>query len=289
MINSIIELSLKYRVIVLVAGVVLVISGAHALVHLPLDAFPDTTPVQVQVHATAPALGPEEIEQQITLPIEWAMSGLPGLEEIRSVSKYGFSLVTVQFDDSVSIDFARQKVHERLAEVDLPAGLKHPRMAPLSSGLGEIYNYMLERPVMEGATPEENLRELRTIQDWVIKPMLRPVPGIAEINSWGGFEKQFHVEVDPARIAKYELTLDQVTELLAKNNLNVGGGSLDRAGEAELVQGRGIVSTVQEIGDIVLASFSGVPIRLRDVAEVKIGHQIRRGAVTTEGRGETVL
>jgi cobalt-zinc-cadmium resistance protein CzcA len=284
MLNALIELSLKYRVIVLLLGVVLVVTGVYAAVKLPLDAFPDTTPVQVQVHTAAPALGAEEVEQQITLPLERELSALPGLQSVRSLSKFGFSQITFTFADAVDIYFARELVQQRLQTVELPAGIARPVMGPVSTGLGEVYNYLVKRPTPPGMTDEENLTELRTIQDWLVKPRLRELPGVAEINSWGGFEKQYHVEIDPARLVKFGLTLEQVTESLQKNNGNVGGGVLEQAGEAQIVKGVGIVSTVEEIADIVLASHDGVPVRVRDVADVTIGHAIRRGAVTMTER-----
>jgi cobalt-zinc-cadmium resistance protein CzcA len=200
--HRIIDLSLKYRILVLLAAVLLIVAGVPALRELPLDAFPDTTPVQVQINTVAPALGPEEVEQQITLPVEWAICGLPGLEDVRSISKFGLSQVTVTFGDSVDIYFGRQLIQERLQGVEIPEGIARPRMGPVATGLGEIYHYLLQRPTPRGMSEEENLTELRTIQDWVVKPQLRSVPGVAEVNSWGGLEKQFQVEVDPLRLVK---------------------------------------------------------------------------------------
>ncbi len=289
MLNKIIELGLKYRFVVLLAAVLLIVSGTHALTKLPLDAFPDTTPVQVQINTVAPALGPEEVEQQITLPVELAIGGLPGLHEVRSISKFGLSQVTVTFEEDVDIYFARQLVQQRLQDTELSEGLGRPRMGPVATGLGEIYHYLLSRPTPAGMTSEENLTELRTVQDWVLKPQLRSVPGVAEVNSWGGFEKQYHVEVDPSRLLKHGLTLSEIQEALRKNNLNVGGGTLVESGEAQILKGVGIVTTVAQIGDIMISSADGIPIRIRDVADVSIGHEIRRAAVTSEGLGESVL
>src|SRR3990172_4886883 len=289
MLSRIIELSLKYRFVVLLGGLLVVLSGAVALVHLPLDAFPDTTPVQVQINTVAAALGAEEIEQQITLPVELSLGGLPGLKEVRSISKFGLSQVTVTFEDKIDIYFGRQLVQQRLQDAELPAGIERPKMGPVSTGLGEIYHYLVQRPTPPGMTEQENLTELRTIQDWVIRPQLRTVPGVAEVNSWGGFEKQYHVEVDPTRLVKHRLTLADVRDALEKNNANVGGGYLVQSGEAQVVQGVGLVTTLSEIAEIVLTAHDGVPIRVRDVADVQIGHEIRRAATTTEGQGEAVL
>jgi heavy metal efflux system protein len=289
MLNRIIDLSLQYRFVVLLAAVFLILSGAFALIRLPLDAFPDTTPVQVQINTVAPALGAEEVEQQITLPVELAIGGLAGLHEVRSISKFGLSQVTVTFEDRVDIYFARQLVQQRLQDTELSEGLGRPRMGPVATGLGEVYHYLLSRPTPAGMTPEENLTELRTMQDWILKPQLRSVPGVAELNSWGGFEKQFQVEVDPSRLVKHRLTLGEVQEALGKNNLNVGGGTVVESGEARLLKGVGIVTTPAQIGEIMVSSADGIPIRIRDVADVSVGHAIRRAAVSSEGQGESVL
>src|SRR6266540_3052125 len=247
MLNKVIELSLKYRFVVLLAGVLLIVSGTYALTRLPLDAFPDTTPVQVQINTVAPALGPEEVEQQITLPVELAIGGLPGLHEVRSISKFGLSQVTATFEDKVDVYFARQLVHQRLQDIELSQEFRRPRMGPAATGLGEIYHYLLSRPTPAGMTSEENLTELRTVQDWVLKPQLRSVPGVAELNSWGGFEKQYQVEVDPSRLLKHGLTLSEIQEALKRNNLNVGGGTLVESGEAQLLKGVGILTTTSQI------------------------------------------
>jgi cobalt-zinc-cadmium resistance protein CzcA len=287
--SRIIELSLRNRFFVVLAAALLVVSGIHAITRLPLDAFPDTTPVQAQVNTVAPSLGPEEVEQQITVPLEIGIGGLPGLREVRSISKFGLSQVTLTFEDEVDIYFARQLVGQRLQDVELSAALGKPKLGPVATGLGEVYHYLLARPTPEGMTDEANLTELRTLQDWVIQPQLRTVPGVAEVNTWGGFEKQYHVEVDPTLLAKHGLTLEDVERALRKNNVNVGGGTLEQGGEAQILKGVGIVTTLPQISDVLLASVGGIPIRIRDVAAVRIGHEIRRAAVTAEGEGECVL
>ncbi len=258
--------------------------GAIALSRLPIDAFPDTTPVQVQVNTTAPALNPLEIEQQITLPVELAISGLPGLQNARSVSKFGFSQVVATFDDSTGIYLARQLVSERLLSVELPEGIGRPQLGPIATGLGEVFHYMLTSD-----NPNRSLTELRELHDWVVKPELRKVPGVAEINSWGGFEKQFHVIAEPERLIKYRLTFKDVFEALQSNNQNVGGGQVVTGGESMLVHGIGLTTDISEIGNIVVATHDGTPVRVRDVAQVRIDHEIRRGAVTGGGKGEQVL
>jgi cobalt-zinc-cadmium resistance protein CzcA len=282
LLNGIISWSLSHRFLVLALTGVMVVAGVGAALRLPLDAFPDTTPVQVQVNVNAPALSPLEIEQQITFPVEQVVAGLPGLEEVRSISKFGLSQVTAIFEDGTDIYFARQLVMERLQTVELPAGVERPEMGPVATGLGEIYHYIV-------TSPSHSLQELTTLHDWVIKPRLRSVPGVAEVNTWGGERKQYQVLADPDRLVKYDMTLDDVFRALATNNLNVGGGYLVQAGELQLVQGVSLTTDVEEIGNIVISAHNGVPIRIRDIGEVAEGHEIRRGAATANGQGEVVL
>ena len=267
---------------VLALTLVMVVAGVVGLLRLPVDAFPDTTPVQVQINTTASALSPLEIEQQITFPVEQAIAGLPSLAEVRSLSKFGLSQVTVTFDEDTDIYFARQLVMERLQTVELPSGIGRPEMGPVATGLGEIYHYLL-------SSEQHSLRELTTIHDWVVKPRLRSVAGVAEVNTWGGQRKQYHVLADPDRLAKFDLTLDKVLQALAANNLNVGGGYIVQAGELHVVQGISLTTNLEEIGNVVIAAHDGVPVRVRDIGEVQLGHEIRRGAATANGRGETVL
>lgn len=294
MLEKLIDLSLRHRVAVLLGVVVLIVGGGFALSRLDIDAFPDTTPVMVQVNTTAPALSPEEIERQITYQIEQSLSGLPSLENVRSVSKFGFSQVVVTFEDGTDIYFARQVVGERLATVELPEGIGRPEMGPVATGLGEVFHYVLTYPDVDFTElPEDErmrlLTRLRTTHDWVVKPQLRTVPGTAEINSWGGYEKQFQVRLDPAELVAYGLTFDAVVTALRKNNRNVGGGNIDRLGEMLLVQGIGRTTDSDQIENVVIKSVDGVPVRVGDVANVEIGHEIRRGAVSADGRGEAVM
>ncbi len=284
MLTRIIRSSLEHRLLVCVLAGALIIIGGRSLSLLPIDAFPDTTPVQVQINTTVPALSPQEAEQQVTIPVELAVSGLPGLKNVRSISKFGLSQVVATFDDQTSIYRARQLVSERLQTVELPAGIERPQLGPIATGLGEVLHY-----VVRSDNPNRSLTELRELQDWVIKPQLRKVPGVAEINSWGGFEKQFHVVTEPERLVKYGLTLEQLFEALEASNQNVGGGQVVRNGEALLVQGIGLTTNLEEIANIVITSHDGVPVRMRDVATVQVDHEIRRGAVTGGGKGEIVL
>jgi cobalt-zinc-cadmium resistance protein CzcA len=282
--NSLIGFCLRNRLLVCVLAFLLVVVGGRSLLHLPVDAFPDTTPVQVQINTSVPALNPEEAEQQVTLPVELAISGLPGLQNVRSISKFGLSQVVATFDDDTSIYLARQLITERLQGVQLPGGVERPELGPISTGLGEVFHY-----VVRSEDPDRTLAELREIHDWVIKPQLRQVPGVAEVNSWGGYEKQYHVVAHPERLIKYQVTLEALMDALRANNANVGGGQVTRGGEALLLHGIGLTTDTEQIGDIVITAQDGVPVRVRDVATVTIGHEIRRGAVSAAGKGEVVL
>jgi len=282
MLAAVIDWCLNHRFLVIAAAVALIATGAYSVNRLPVDAFPDTTPVQVQINTIAPALSPEEVEQQLTFPIEQTVSGLTGLVEVRSISRFGLSQVTAIFDDDSDLYLARQLINERLGAVELPEGVAPPELGPIATGLGEVFHYIL-------TSDTRDLTELRTIQDWIIKPQLASVEGVAEVNSWGGMERQFQVVVDPAKLLKHDLTLSQVTDALRRNNANVGGGLVHRAGESLLVHGVGLTTTLEEVAGIVIHAVDGVPVYIRDVARVVEGHEIRRGAVTYDGRGEAVL
>ena len=294
MLNWIIDFSLRHRFLVIAVALAFAAVGAVSLGRLDIDAFPDTTPVQIQINTVAPSLSPEEVERQITFPVEQAISGLPGLDKVRSISKFGLSQVVVTFHDGTDIYFARQLVNERLGTVELPEGIQRPQMGPVSTGLGEVFHYVLTYEGYDfSKLPEEErikkLTELRTIHDWVVKPQLRPIPGVAEVNSWGGYEKQYQVRIDPDRLVKHGLTFDQVVEAVKENNRNVGGGSIAVGSRMLLVQGLGRTVNLEQIRNIVITAKDGVPIRVRDVADVQTGHEIRLGAVTAHGRGEAVL
>ncbi len=282
MLTRTIDASLRHRWIVLGGAAAVVTAGVLAFRDLPIDAFPDTTPTQVQVNAVAPALTPEEIEQQLTIPIEHALSGLPRVEELRSISKFGLSQVTLRFADGTDLWFARQQVSERIGRVEVPPGVERPSLGPVATGLGEIFHYLVK-------SDARSLEELRTLHDWVIAPQLRSVPGVAEVNAWGGEEKQWHVVVDPRRLQQFDLSMGDVYRALEANNANVGGGVVERGGSATLVLGVGVLDGGRAIEDVVLAARGGVPVRVRDVARVQVGHEIRRGATTADGEGEAVL
>jgi cobalt-zinc-cadmium resistance protein CzcA len=282
MLNGLIGFSLKNRFVILLMASLLVVLGVRAAGRLSLDAFPDTTPVQVQINTVSPSLPPEEVERLITFPVEFALGGLKGLEQVRSVSKFGLSQVVVMFEDGTDIYLARQLIGERLNEVSLPNGMARPSLGPVATGLGEVFHYIITSDAYD-------LTELRTLQDWVIRPRLRRVPGVAEVNSWGGFEKQFEVRADPVKLAKHKLTMDDVVHALRENNEDFGGGYVTAAGEASLIYGTGRPRNVAQIADVTIESVKGVPIHVGDVGEVAVGHVIRRGGVTAFGKGEAVL
>ncbi len=285
MLNWIIGWSLRNRFIVIIVSLGFVIAGLQSLRHLPIDAFPDTTPVQVQINTVAPALGPVEIEQQVTFPVEQVISGLSRLTEVRSISKFGLSQVTATFEDGTDVYFARQLINERLGSVKLPGSIERPEMGPVATGLGEVFHYLVTG---KGESPP-TLEELTTVHDWIIRPELRSVKGVAEVNTWGGERRQYQVLIDPVRLIQYSLTLDEVADALRQNNLSVGGGYLVKAGEATIVQGSALTTSIDQIADVVVSAHGGTPVRVRDVAEVRIGSEIRLGATTAGGRGEAVL
>ncbi|MCI0670283.1 MAG: CusA/CzcA family heavy metal efflux RND transporter [Myxococcaceae bacterium] len=282
MLTHVIDWSLQHRWTVLLGTLALVVAGALSFRALPMDAFPDTTPVQVQVNTVAPALTPVEVERQLTVPIEQSLSGLPRLAELRSISKFGLSQVTLQFADGTDVWFARQQVAERLGRVELPSGIERPTLGPVATGLGEVFHYLVK-------SRTRSLEELRTLHDWVIAPQLRSVPGVAEVNTWGGGVKQWQVVVDPRRLQQYDVSLGDVYEALERNNANVGGGVISRGGSASLVLGVGLLESGKAVEEVVIAARKGVPVRVRDVARVEVGREIRRGATTADGEGEAVL
>lgn len=284
MLKQLVGGALRNRTLVSVLFLLAALLGVRTLLTLPVDAFPETTPVQVQVNTVAPALNPEEIERQVTFPVEIGISGIPGLVNVRSLSKSGFSQVVATFDDETSIYDARQLILERLGTVTLPEGIDPPSLGPIATGLGEVFHYIVRSP-----DSSHSLTELRTIHDWIVKPELRRIPGVAEVNSWGGYEKQHEVVVEPRALIAYHLTLQDVISALEDNNRNVGGGTILASGDALLLHGIGRLTTAEEIGNVVIKSVDGVPVRVREVAEVREGHAIRRGAVTASGDGEAIL
>ena len=290
MLQHLIQLALKQKGLILLLIASLVVYGLLAFWQLPIDAFPDVTNVQVEIVGTAEGLSALEIERTVTSPLEMAMKGLPDATEIRSVTKYGITLVTVVFEDKVDIYFARQLVNQRIQEVseNLPSGIRLS-MGPLATAMGEIYQYTLQGALPK--TPSEQVRyltELRTVQEWVIAPLLKSVTGINEINSFGGYFKQYQVIVDPEKLSAFHLTLAQVCMAIEKNNQNVGGNILDRHSEQLIVHGVGLLRSEKDIEKIVLKVKEGTPVTLAQVAQVRIGEAVRQGAALMNGDQEVV-
>lgn len=284
MIEHVLQWSLKNRFLVFVLSGVLVVAGFAAMRQLPIDAVPDVTNVQVQVLTNAPALGPEEVEKLVTTPVELAMSGLPRLEEVRSVSKFGLSAVTVVFQEGTDVYFARQLVNERLQEAReaIPAGYGEPELGPITSGLGEVFQFEVRG---EGKTS----MDLRTLLEWEIAPRLRAVPGVVEVNAFGGELKTYEVQVRPEDLARHGLSVSDVFAALERNNANAGGAYIEKNDEQYLIRGEGLVASLEDVGDVVVSSDEhGTPVFVRQVADVGFAPMVRQGAVTRDGRGEAV-
>jgi cobalt-zinc-cadmium resistance protein CzcA len=289
MLNALVEASLRYKFLVLIAFLVVAFLGWRAVNTVPIDAFPDVTPVQVNIYTESPGLAAEDVEQLLTFPIESGMAGLPGVQQIRSVSLFGLSYVSVYFEDDMDIYFVRRLVMERLQEVAdrIPEGYGTPEMGPNSSGLGQVFWYTVERA-------DETLRDritdmdLRTLQDWTVRLILRTAPGVDDVLSWGGQERQYQVVIDPLKLIKYGLSYREVMEAIEANNRQVGGQFIDLGPEQYLVRGLGLVRGERDLGLIVLKTEDGTPVYLRDVAEIRQGPALRFGAVTRDGR-EVVL
>ena len=287
MINGLIRFAVQQRLLVMLMVAIMIGAGVYSLRRLPIDAVPDVTNVQVQILTAAPSLAPLEIERQITFPVEVAMSGLPDIEEIRSVSKFGLSSVTVVFADSVDKYFARQLVLERLTQAreSIPESIGSPEMGPISTGLGEIYQYELRGARGSGY----DAKALRTIQDWSVRRQLLGVPGVTEVNSFGGYEKQYQVRLDAMKLQSYGLSLRDVLEAVGRNNANVGGAYVEHGSEQYLLRGIGLIETAEDIRNIVVKTGKeGVPVYVGDVGEVIEGATVRQGAVTADGEGEIV-
>ncbi|CAN5912631.1 CusA/CzcA family heavy metal efflux RND transporter [soil metagenome] len=285
MLNAIVDASLRYKVLVLVAFAVVIGLGVQAFRQVPVDAFPDVTPIQVSIYTESPGLAAEDVEKLLSTPIEGGMAGLPGVEEVRSVSLFGLSYVAVYFKDNVDIYFARRLVGEKLQDVKgrLPQGYGEPVLGPNSSGLGQVFWYTIE-----SADKKLSAMDLRTLHDWTVRLILRTAPGVDDIVSWGGHQKQYQVQIDPRQLIKYGLSFKQVMERLTANNKQVGGQSINLGSEQYLVRGLGLVSTTKDIAGIVVAERNGAPIYVRDVAQVKEAPAPRFGAVTKDGQ-EAVL
>ena len=310
MIERILGFSLHHRYLVALLTAAIAAFGIYSLQNLPIDAVPDITNVQVQINTTAPALSPTEVEKQVTFPVETALAGIPGLESTRSISRNGFSQVTAIFNDDVDIYFARQQVNERLGEAkeSLPVGAD-PRMGAISTGLGEIYMWTVrfvhpngkDADIKNGEpgwqsdgsyltpegqklkTPVELASYLRIVEDWIIRPQLKGVPGVAGVDAIGGYLRQYQVQPYPEKLVALGLTFKDIIEALEKNNASTGAGYVEKNGESYVVRADGRISTSDEIGDIVVSTRQGVPVYLRDIAEVGIGKELRTGSASENG------
>ena len=285
MLNSLVEASLRYKFLVLIAFGVIAFLGWRAIFSVPIDAFPDVTPAQVNIYTESPGLAAEDVEQLLTFPIESGMAGLPKVQEIRSVSLFGLSYVAVYFDDDMDIYFARRLVMERLQEVGdrIPEGYGTPEMGPNTSGLGQVFWYTLER-ADEKLNSAITDMDLRTLHDWTVRLMLRTASGVDDVMSWGGQERQYQVVIDPLNLIKYELTFKEVMEVIETNNRQVGGQYIIQGAEQYLVRGLGLVADETDIGTMVVKVEDGVPVYLRDVATIEQGPALRFGAVTRDGK-----
>lgn len=285
MIDRILAFSLKNRLLVALFAIGIVGAGGLALTKLPIDAFPDVSPVLVQVITVTPGLAPEEVEKLVTYPVEVSMNGIPGVAQTKSLSTFGLSQVSVYFKDDVDIYFARQLVLEKLqaAKELIPQGIGEPALGPITTGLGQVYQY-----VVRDSTGKRDKTELRTLQDWIVKYNLRTVPGVADVISIGGEVKQYQVQVDPRALRQYGVTLDELRKALGANNRNVGGGFIVRGPEEYLIRGIGLAESLDDLENVIVLQRGGSPVYVRNVATVAFGPEVRRGAVTMNGKGEVV-
>ena len=288
MINKIIAFSIKQKLVIGFLVLILILFGIYSAIKLPIDAVPDITNNQIQIITSSPTLSATEVERFITYPVEIAMKSLPDIIEMRSISKFGISVVTVVFEDNVETYFARNLVFQKLkeAEENMPEGLGKPEMAPVSTGLGEIYQYVV-RPENRNDTTYNNM-ELRTIQDWIVKKQLLGTEGVAEVNSFGGFEQQYHVLINPDKLRGYNLTLREIYEAVINNNSNVGGGSIEKNSDQYSIRGIGLIEKIEDLKYIVVKTEHGVPVYLNQIAEIEYGKGLRVGGVTQDGNGEVV-
>lgn len=287
MLNAIIRFSVRNKLIIGIGTLALLIWGVLDLRKLPIDALPDITSNQVQVITVSPTLAAPEVERLVTFPIEQANANIPGLKEMRSISRFGLSVVTVVFNDETDIYWARQQVAERLNAVreQIPVTAGRPELAPATTGLGEIYQYIL-RP-QKGYEHKYDLTELRSIQDWVVRRQLLGTPGVADVSSFGGYLKQYEVAVVPERLKAMNVTLSDVFTALEKNNQNSGGAYIEKGPAALFIRTEGLAGTLQDIEKIFVRHTSaGIPVFIKDVADVRIGHAIRYGAMTYSDKGE---
>ena len=288
MINSIISFSIKNKLVIGLFTITLIIAGLWSMSKVPLDAVPDITNNQVQIITQAPNLGTEDIEQFVTYPVELAMANLPGVTEIRSVSRFGLSLVTIVFEDDMGTYLPRQLVAEKLTDVknDIPSGFGEPMMGPISTGLGEIYQYTLD--VAPAFKEAYSASDLRTMQDWIIRRQMAMVPGVVEVNAFGGDVKQYEVAVNPDELKSIGLTISDVFRALQANNENTGGAYIEKDHQANFIRGEGLARSLDDIENIVVDNQGGIPILIKNIAQVKFGKAVKYGAFTKDGEGEAV-
>ncbi|MEZ4928369.1 MAG: CusA/CzcA family heavy metal efflux RND transporter, partial [Saprospiraceae bacterium] len=289
MLDKIIQYSIRHKLIVLLFSAGIVAFGLYSLSEIPIGAVPDVTNNQVQIITTSRNLATVDVEKFLTYPVELEMANLPDVREIRSISKFGLSVVTVVFNDHIGTYLPRQLIAEKIkvAEEKIPAGFGTPFMGPISTGLGEIYQYVIE--VDSAHQKDYSLSDIRTIQDWVVKRQLSGIPGVIEVNTWGGYLKQYEVAVDPEKLRSFNISLSQVFAAIEKNNSVAGGGYIEKSNQAYFIRGEGLVSSLEDIEEIVVENRGGTPILIRNVANVGFGHATRFGAITGNGEGEKVL
>ena len=289
MLEKIIDFSIKNKLIIILFTLTIAAFGMYAVLKIPVGAVPDITNNQVQVITTSGNLSTQEIEQYITAPVEMEMANLPGVSEIRSISKFGISLVTIVFDDNLGTYLPRQLIAEKIksATAKIPEGFGEPEMGPITTGLGEIYQYTLD--AKEGYENKYTATELRTIQDWVIKRRLSGINGVVEINSWGGYLKQYEVSINPSQLIAMDVTLMEVFNALEANNSISGGSYIEKTNQSYFIRGDGQVKSVEDIENIVVKNTNGTPILIKNIAAVKFGYANRYGAITANGNGETIL
>src|SRR5690606_12799885 len=289
MFSKLISFSVRNKFIVLLFTLFIVLVGLYSLTRIPIGAVPDITNNQVQVITTSNSLSTQDMETFITYPVELEMANLPGVKEIRSVSKFGLSVVTVVFNDNMGTYLPRQLIAEKIksAEEKIPTGFGKPFMGPVSTGLGEIYQYVID--VDAEYKDQYSLSDVRTIQDWVVKRQLSGIPGVVEVNTWGGYLKTYEVAINPERLRAMDISIFDVFSALEKNNSVAGGGYIEKANESYFIRGEGLVVSIQDIEDIVVTSKGGLPVYIGDIAKVGFGHANRFGAITGNGEGEKVL
>jgi len=289
MLNRLINLSIKHKLIAILLTLSVAGFGVYAIFQIPLGAVPDITTNQVQVITTSPNLSTQDVEQFITYPVELEMANLPGVTEIRSISKFGLSVVTIVFEDKMGAYLPRQLIAEKIisASANIPEGFGTPEMGPISTGLGEIYQYILD--TKPGYEDKYSIMDLRTIQDWIVKRQLSGIPGVVEVNTWGGFLKQYEVAVNPESLSRYGVSLLDVHQALQENNGVAGGAYIEKTNQSYFIRGDGLMSSLEDLKQVVVSNDHSIPVLIRDLAEVRYGSANRFGAITANGEGEKVM